>query len=100
MTRSMDGLDNTVLSDNISMGAAAGMIGYTVNLQPQPLTEPSEVNFHLSSSPLMRNSCDQSDHSRPRKKINKILPLKIKEPTQYIFEEKVGLRLKSDEYIC
>ncbi len=73
VTRSMDGLDNTVLSDNISMGAAAGMIGYTVNLQPQPLTEPSDVNFHLSSSPLMRNSCDQSDHSRPRKKINKIL---------------------------
>lgn len=44
---------------------AAGMMGYTVKRQPQPLTEPSLVNFHLSSSPGILNSLDQSDHSRP-----------------------------------
>ena len=65
VTRSIDGRDNTVRSDSMSMGAAAGMIGYTVNLQPHPFTEPSLVNFHLSSSPLIRSSCDQSVHSRP-----------------------------------
>ena len=36
-----------------------------IYLQPQPLTEPSELNFHLSSSPLTRNSGDQSVHSLP-----------------------------------
>lgn len=44
---------------------AAGMMGYTVKRQPQPFTEPSLVNFHLSSSPGILNSLDQSDHSRP-----------------------------------
>lgn len=44
---------------------AAGIMGYTVKRQPHPLTEPSLVNFHLSSSPGILNSLDQSDHSRP-----------------------------------
>jgi len=65
VTRSMEGRESTVRSDNISMGAAAGMMGNTVKLQPQPLTEPSLVNFQRISSPVTRISCDQSDHSRP-----------------------------------
>lgn len=44
---------------------AAGIMGYTVKRQPQPLTEPSLVNFHFSSSPGILNSLDQSHHSRP-----------------------------------
>ena len=65
VTRSIDGLDRTDLSDSKSLGAAAGIIGKIVHLHPQPLTEPSLVNFHLSSSPAMRSSADQSDHSLP-----------------------------------
>lgn len=65
VTRSIEGRDRMVRSDNMSRGAAAGMIGYTVKSQPQPLTDPSLVNFQRSSSPGTRNSCDQSDHSRP-----------------------------------
>lgn len=69
VTRSMDGLDRTVLSESMSMGAAAGMMGYTVKYHPQPLTEPSLTNFHLSSSPSILSSWDQSDHSRPIQQI-------------------------------
>lgn len=65
VTKSMEGRDKIVRSDSISWGAAAGMMGYTVSNHPQPLTEPSLVNFHRSSSPGMRSSWDQSDHSRP-----------------------------------
>ena len=65
MTKSMEGRDRTVRSDKMSIGAAAGIIGYTVKRHPQPFTEPSLENFHLSSSPLILNSWDQSDHSRP-----------------------------------
>ena len=61
----MEGRASTALSDRRSLGAAAGMMGKTVKRQPQPLTEPSLVNFHLSSSPAMRSSADQSDHSLP-----------------------------------
>ena len=63
----MDGLDCRALSDSTSQGAAAGWIGYTVNLQPHPFTELSLTNFQRSSSPLMRSSLDQSDHSRPER---------------------------------
>ena len=66
-TKSMDGLDCSALSDSTSHGAAAGWIGYTVNLQPHPFTELSLTNFQRSSSPLMRSSLDQSDHSRPER---------------------------------
>lgn len=66
-TKSMDGLDCRALSDSTSQGAAAGWIGYTVNLQPHPFTELSLTNFQRSSSPLMRSSLDQSDHSRPER---------------------------------
>ena len=50
-TRSIDGRDRTERSDCMFCGPAAGMMGYTVNRHPQPLTEPSELNFHFSSSP-------------------------------------------------
>ena len=33
--------------------------------QPHPFTDPSLMNFHFNSSPGMRSSLDQSDHSRP-----------------------------------
>ena len=56
VTRSMEGRERIVLSESMSSGAAAGMMGYTVNNQPQPLTDPSEVNFQRSSSPWIRNS--------------------------------------------
>ena len=49
--RSIDGRDRTERSDCMFCGPAAGMMGYTVNLHPQPLTEPSELNFHFNSSP-------------------------------------------------
>ena len=65
VTRSMEGRDRTVRSESMSMGAARGMMGYTVKRQPQPLTEPSLVKRQRSSSPLTRSSCDQSPHSRP-----------------------------------
>ena len=66
-TKSIEGLDCNALSDNTSHGAAAGGIGYTVQRHPQPFTEPSLINFQRSSSPLMRSSLDQSDHSRPER---------------------------------
>ena len=65
--KSIEGLDCKALSDNTSQGAAAGGIGYTVKRQPQPFTELSLTNFQRSSSPLMRSSLDQSDHSRPER---------------------------------
>ena len=66
-TKSIEGRDCNALSDNTSQGAAAGGIGYTVKRHPHPFTELSLTNFHRSSSPLMRSSLDQSDHSRPER---------------------------------
>jgi hypothetical protein len=34
-------------------------MGYTVNLQPQPFTEPSLVNFQRNSSPGSNKTIDQ-----------------------------------------
>lgn len=49
ITNSTLGLDNMSRSEPI--GPVCLVIGYTVNLHPQPLTEPSLENFHLNSSP-------------------------------------------------
>ena len=65
MTRSMEGLDKTDRSELRFWDPTAGITGYTVNLQPQPFTDPSELNFHLISSPGARISADQSLQSRP-----------------------------------
>ena len=66
VTRTRLGRDSTALSDWLSWRLVVGITGYTVNLinnivmiptqqtshlQPQPLTEPSELNFQRSSSP-------------------------------------------------
>ena len=68
VTRIRLGLDRAARSDWLSCRLLQlGSTGYTVKRQPHPLTEPSELNFHLSSSPWMRSSGDQSVHSRPER---------------------------------
>jgi hypothetical protein len=61
----MEGLERTERSELRVCDPMDGITGYTTNLQPHPLTDPSLLNFHLISSPGTRISADQSLQSRP-----------------------------------
>ena len=52
ITSSTDGCERMARSEPSSWGPAYVTMGYTVNLQPQPFTEPSLVNFQRNSSPV------------------------------------------------
>lgn len=59
ITSSTDGCERMARSEPSSWGPAQVTMGYTVNLQPQPFTEPSLVNFQRNSSPGRNKTIDQ-----------------------------------------
>jgi len=56
ITSSTEGCERMARSEPSSWGPAYVTMGYTVNLQPQPFTEPSLVNFQRNSSPASKKT--------------------------------------------
>lgn len=59
-------------SEPSSWGPAYVTMGYTVNLQPQPFTEPSLVNFQRNSSPVNQKNNYESGTATKEDKLQEL----------------------------